>query len=45
MNKLSADIYYKFVRWKCQKLGIYIGMLMTPSWRTVTTAFSCLSVV
>ena len=36
MNKL-----YEFVRWKFKKLGIYIGMFMTPSSRTDTTAFPC----
>ena len=45
MNKLYGDIYYEFVRWKFEKLGIYIGMFMIPSWRTDTTAFPCLSVV
>ena len=41
MNKLSGDIYYKFVQWKFKKLGTYIGIFMTPSWRTDTTAFPC----
>ena len=36
MNKLSGDIYYEFVRWTFKKLGIYIGIFMTPSWRTGT---------
>ena len=41
MNKLSGDIYDEFVWWTFKKLGIYIGMFMTPSWRTDTTDFPC----
>ena len=41
MNKLSSDTYYEFVRWTFKKLGINIGMFITPSWRTDTTDFSC----